>query len=128
MPTFCLIQFFSTEYCLLTSCSNRYTHLTRIYEVHSKSIWLFFSTKTNDPWAKSFDVNSCTYVKIFMLIGCVNSQLLCLEYWRVVHTCWIFAFTQDVMKDCCVTIQEIAHKVGISTGSVFSILTEDLYM
>lgn len=41
MPTFCLIQFFSTEYWMLTSWSNRYTHLTRIYEVHSKSIWLF---------------------------------------------------------------------------------------
>ena len=33
-----------------------------------------------------------------------------------------------VMQDCHVTIRELAEEVGISTGSVHSILTDDLAM
>ena len=33
-----------------------------------------------------------------------------------------------VMQDCRVTVQELAEEVGISTGSVHSILTDDLAM
>lgn len=37
-------------------------------------------------------------------------------------------FQHIVMEDNCVTIQEITHKVGISTGSVHSILSLNLCM
>ena len=33
---------------------------------------------------------------------------------------------EKVLEDCCTTIQEITGEVGISTGSVHNILTEDL--
>ena len=33
---------------------------------------------------------------------------------------------EEVLEDCHLTVQEIVAKVGISTGSVHSILTEDL--
>ena len=32
------------------------------------------------------------------------------------------------MQDCRVTVQELAEEVGISTGLVYSILTDDLAM
>ena len=35
---------------------------------------------------------------------------------------------EEVLNDCHVTVREIAVEVGISTGSVHSILTEDLQM
>ena len=35
---------------------------------------------------------------------------------------------KEVLNDCCVTVREIAVEVGISTGSVHSILTEGLRM
>ena len=33
---------------------------------------------------------------------------------------------KKVLEDCCLRVQEIVAEVGVSTGSVHSILTEDL--
>lgn len=41
---------------------------------------------------------------------------------------WLEKSKEYVILDCCVTIQEITHIVGISTRSMHSIITEDLCM